>query len=253
MRRLLLALFLAMIALLGIAIQSGPSLTYRYRLTIEVDTPAGSRSGSSVIETTIRNNRELSWYSLNSRTFTARTHGEAVFVDLGSGRQIVALLARGKTGRADTAVREIVPLSLGARPYVHSEVWPAIISAVEQGRRADVPQAALPTFVTFQEKEHPASIEVIDPSDFSSVFGFGYRLSRVTVELLPTGWWPANKYGLSGIPLTHEIGTRIPEILRQVCEKDKQRRFSHPTGPYEPNMGHFMRGMPYRDSCARTL
>ena len=63
----------------------GPSYTYRYRLIVEIDTPEGIKSGSSVIETRVRDNGRAWWNLPDMRNLENTTRGEAVFVDLGHG------------------------------------------------------------------------------------------------------------------------------------------------------------------------
>src|SRR5580692_8704983 len=58
---------------------------HKYRLTVEVETPAGIKSASGVVS--VHPDRG---YSRAGRTVT---HGDAVFVDLGGGKNLVALLA----------------------------------------------------------------------------------------------------------------------------------------------------------------
>ena len=58
---------------------------HKYRLTVEVETPAGIKSASGVMS--VHPDRGYS-----RRGHTA-THGDAMFVDLGGGRNLVALLA----------------------------------------------------------------------------------------------------------------------------------------------------------------
>src|SRR3546814_16053908 len=57
-------------------------------MTVEVETPTGVRSGSSVIETTITKGPRTGQGS----GLTATMKGEAVAVDLGSGQTLFALL-----------------------------------------------------------------------------------------------------------------------------------------------------------------
>ena len=59
-----------------------PTYTYRYRLSVEVETPDEIRSGSSVIEVRYEMFPEL----LTERDHISRVFGEAVFVDLGQGK-----------------------------------------------------------------------------------------------------------------------------------------------------------------------
>src|ERR1700730_5354740 len=58
---------------------------HKYRLTVEVETPEGIRSASGVMS--VHPDRS---YSRGGQT---RTRGDAVLVDLGGGKNLVALLA----------------------------------------------------------------------------------------------------------------------------------------------------------------
>src|SRR5882672_287797 len=69
-----------------------PTYTHHYRLTVEVDTPEGVRSGSSVIEVA---RSDVSWFPLSQVQYATRLRGEAVFVDLGANRNVIALLVHG--------------------------------------------------------------------------------------------------------------------------------------------------------------
>jgi hypothetical protein len=58
---------------------------HKYRLTVEVETPEGRKAASGVLA--VHPDRS---YSRRGQT---RTVGDAVYVDLGQGRNLVALLA----------------------------------------------------------------------------------------------------------------------------------------------------------------
>ena len=58
---------------------------HKYRLTVEVETPEGRKSASGVVA--VHPDRS---YTRRGQT---RTLGDAVFVDLGQGKNLVALLA----------------------------------------------------------------------------------------------------------------------------------------------------------------
>ena len=101
-----------------------PTVTYRYRLTIEVETPQGLRSGSSVIETTIRDTTGAVLSTPEARTISSKVRGEAVFVDLGEGRNVVAILALSGASDLAKAFRYLL-----AR-------WAALTRVFEDGRLA---------------------------------------------------------------------------------------------------------------------
>jgi hypothetical protein len=58
---------------------------HKYRLTVEVETPDGIKSASGVMG--VHPDRSY------SRSGQTRTNGDAVFVDLGGGKNLLALLA----------------------------------------------------------------------------------------------------------------------------------------------------------------
>src|SRR3954451_8444027 len=66
---------------------------HKYRLTVEVETPDGPKSASGVVA--VHPDRG---YSRGGHT---RTVGDAVFVDLGGGKNMVALLAHLDDGKLD--------------------------------------------------------------------------------------------------------------------------------------------------------
>src|SRR5882757_919747 len=74
---------------------------HKFRLTVEVETPAGVKSASSVLAVTPDRG-----YSRGGNT---RTSGDAVVVDLGGGKSVVALLAH-LDGKLDLAAINYVAL-----------------------------------------------------------------------------------------------------------------------------------------------
>ena len=159
----------------------GESLTYRYRLTIEVDTPEGLRTGSSVIETTTTD-RTKSWGPPESRIISSRVRGEAVFVDLGEGRNVVALLAHGDQGDDGLDFDWLIPGVLGRSPVRNSNLikTPGVYT---------VPPYLVPTLVTFKKTTDPSSGLIISKSDFPRIFGPGYAFRRAIVEILASETW----------------------------------------------------------------
>src|SRR5258708_6678739 len=70
-----------------------PTFSYRYRITIEVETSEGTKAGSSVLETTTI--QYPAWVTLGANSDQTDVRGEAIFIDLGGGRNLIALLALG--------------------------------------------------------------------------------------------------------------------------------------------------------------
>jgi hypothetical protein len=241
MLKVLGTILLGLVVLLGIAFPGGTTFTYRFRLAIEIDTPEGVRSGSSVMETVLRNNHGNEWAPPEARRFSGRTRGEAVFVDLGGDRNIIALLVLGPAGRDDLNFREPVAGALGVRWSEPNEIIPAIIGAQERRAILSVPSHVIPTLVTFHRLDDPDSAEVVQANELSRVFGSGYAFRQATIEMVPVGWWPANRLGLSGTPLTKTIEQKMPTILGILDKRSKHSRNMYPNQPYSPNISQFER------------
>lgn len=153
-----------------------------YRMTVEVDTPAGLRSGSSVIGFSTASVPR--WLPGSPGSATSM-EGESPVVDLGEGRLLIALLHDEHRGHA---VRD------WQRPELrHSD----------NSIRAD----RLPVLVTFRDWSDPASIVDVPPTDLAAHFGSGYRLRSVRFE--PTDEHPT--FGrLAALPLFADRILRSP-------------------------------------------
>jgi hypothetical protein len=82
--KILTVLFLCVVGFKLVWALAYPTSHHRFRLTVNVETPTGLRSGSSVMETVVE--RQPGWFGLHSggHLTIPSLVGEAVFVDLGS-------------------------------------------------------------------------------------------------------------------------------------------------------------------------
>ena len=171
---------------------------HKYRMTVEVETPDGVKPASGVLAVT------------PDRSYTrdrgTRTSGDAVYVDLGAGKNLVALLAHlDKT------------IDLGAINYVALRAYPAAT-----GRRVNfndlskqtgvlpVTGALVPVLVAFADPANAGSPKIVSPDDADAVLGKGFRLRGITVEVVPNGFWPIDFGGALGEPVTRGIASRLP-------------------------------------------
>lgn len=200
--------------------------TYRFRLTLAVMTPQGVRSAAGVIE--IAYSMVLN-FNGGGQMSREDVRGEAVFLDLGQGRNLVLLLLFD--------------------PYLPTQALfgRAGFNAVEtllQGRKlegsVELRPDLIPTLVSFSDLNDPASARVVPPSDagFASAFGPGFRLAGVTLEMVPAGVWPFNLVGLSGTPVTRGIEGKMPTMLAKLRELDKTLQLVHPNDPLKVRSGH---------------
>jgi hypothetical protein len=170
---------------------------HKYRLTVEVETPEGTRSASGVMS--VHPDRS---YSRGGHT---RTKGDAVWVDLGGGKNLVALLAH-----IDNT------LDLDGMNYLALRAYKAAgrnVSFNEMSRLSGtvpVSGALIPVLVTFADPRDPATARAVSPDDIAAVLGNGFRLHGVAVEVVPNGVWPLDFGGPLGDPVTRGIEAKLP-------------------------------------------
>ena len=172
---------------------------HKYRLTVEVTTPEGIKTASGVLAVVPDRN-----YNRGGRT-TMR--GEAVFVDLGQGRNLVALLAHQRGSKLD----------LDDINYVAVRAYGATrgnrVSFTDINRQVGVVPVqgdVIPVLVSFGDIKDPATARRVAPDHADVVLGDGYTIRGLTAELVPNGFWPIDFGGVLGEPVTRGIGAKLP-------------------------------------------
>jgi hypothetical protein len=171
---------------------------HKYRLTVEVETSEGVKSASGIMA--VHPDRS---YSRGGHT---RTVGDAIFVELGGGRNLVALLAHiDKT------------LDLDGMNYVALRAYTAAggkrASFNEMSRMTGIVPVKgplAPVLVTFTDPADPGSARTVSPDDAEATLGRGFRLHGVTAEVVPNGFWPLDFGGALGEPVTRGIQLKLP-------------------------------------------
>lgn len=147
--------------------------------------------------------------------YAFRVRGEAVFLDLGAGRNVVAILAHGENAEDVSRVITLWVEAHGNKQW-DEDVWSGrteLRGVVELRPRGvvELRPPLIPTLVTFADPLDPSTVEIVRLEEFERVFGPGFRFRRATLEVVPTGWWPASVLGLSGVPFTKGvIEQRLP-------------------------------------------
>jgi len=180
--RALLSILLGLCALLvtGCGEEHQP-ITYRYRMTVEVETPQGLRTGSSIIE--VRTIKGIAFPGPEAASLQVRIRGEAVAVDLPRGQTLFALLSR--LNFSDQAAR-IPEVSLQPDPPFRGggDAWRKNIEALKRIRNsASVPPNEYPLLVRFRDIHDPKSVEAVDPGDLAASFGKGVKLRRIVIQI----------------------------------------------------------------------
>lgn len=213
------ALGILVAAAVGLYVAYGfiyPTYTYRYRMTLEVDVRGETKSGSSVIEVYL--SKQPGFLSEVPSVATT-VNGEAVFVDLGKGQNVIALLASGPDGRTVDNPQFVVPshfmLSYSDRDLPK---FPQLEGRWDLNR-------ALPTLVTFTDVNDPKTARVVRPEEFEQVFGPGVRFKGIWVEM-------------TSDPVTRRIGSELPMLT---THRDSMRRSNSQPGKFTPQYHLFAR------------
>lgn len=165
---------------------------YHFRLTIEADTPEGVRSGSGVMS--VSYGRGPSWAAgIGGGGAVGRLRGEAVFFDLGNGRNVVMLLAHGERAEHGDEMRWLpVTAITGA-----GQGWgstDALATLKAQGKRlegkVELRTPLIPTLATFSDVNDPTTMRQLRPSEFPHYFGRDFAFRRATLEMVSPGIWP---------------------------------------------------------------
>lgn len=220
-----------------------PTGRHRFRLTVNVETPFGTRSGSSVMEAVV--NRQPGWFALRSGMVShASLVGEAIFVDLGPASEgrpsnLIALLAWGPRG-TDSDFADIQrqayfdylgirhqkypgeppkrtpPLKVKLSPHEcenGGDTW-CIIEKYPVGTKMEIRGDLIPTLITIRNLNDPRSALVVEQNSLHGVFGDGFSLGDVTLEIVKPSSWPLSMFGMGGEPLAHMIEAKMPAIFR---------------------------------------
>ena len=139
----------------------GGAPKYRFRMTAEVNTPEGTKTGSSVLE--VEGHRTLGFGDKSDAVNSAIT-GEAVVVDLPSGPVFVLLELPDAKG----SLQGFVGTALLGRMSKSDKPHDVLGEMAELGRaasgqyRADLPRDAWPMMVRFRDIKDPKSVERVD-------------------------------------------------------------------------------------------
>lgn len=191
--------FIRLGALVAISLcLGGCSESYRYKLTLAVNTPQGIKRGSSVVEDVFWN------VSIPARGITHRLRGEALYLDLGPGvRPLIALLTshlHEKHGveyrwTYDAGPNDSLLAELYGPPSADFMDNVARLARMRGPRR--ITPADLPDLVTFADVNDPKSVVEINPNDLQATLGQNVAWNEITLEMTDE-------------PITTGIKARLP-------------------------------------------
>lgn len=216
-----LAIFLAVMVGIPYALfqVAYPTVTHRYRLTLVAEDNGKVVTGSSVIEASYW---KAPMFMLSPAEYGSSARGEAAVLDFGEKGLLFALL-KGDDMRSDASwiVRTAFGIERRSPPDDELHELRALTG------KTDLSFAELPILVRFRDINDPKSVERVDPGNLAAKFGVGVQLVKATIEIVHSGWWPLNAFGISGTPLTTGIEEKLawlPNFYDKLLDGDRTHR-----------------------------
>ncbi len=146
----------------------GRQWSWHEKITVEVETPEGPKAASSVIRKTFVH--ENSWFAPpEARGASQSVSGEAVVLEVAPGKYLFALL-KGLPSPFEVFFPGEKPLEVASR-----------MELLRESRT--LPGDLYPLLVTFTDIDDPTTVLRVDPSDLAAMFGPGYALKAITLEI----------------------------------------------------------------------
>ncbi|HET6407094.1 MAG TPA: hypothetical protein VFG14_04375 [Chthoniobacteraceae bacterium] len=170
--------------------------TYRYEMSLEVETPESLRTGSSVIE--VRTSKGSGFPGPEAGGIGTSVEGEAVMIDLGSRGKLFALLysPQNRDYAAGIAPSVLLPVLIDRRGT--AAAWGNNLRALKKVRgSAALNLHQYPLLVRFRDIRDPRTVVRVLPNDLASHFGPGVRLRGINIQI-------------SEDPITQGIASHLP-------------------------------------------
>ena len=148
--------------------------SWHQKITVTVSTPNGEVSGSAVtaVDFTLR---EDALWTTTGTAYGAKYSGEAVVVELAPGKYLFALL--------DERLKTLA-LKVFIDPYAAASPKKEDVDRVEATRASKpLSREDYPLLVTFTDINDPKSVKEVKPGKLLEVFGAGYSLKSITLEI----------------------------------------------------------------------
>lgn len=146
---------------------------FRFKMTVEVETPEGLKTGSSVMEMSA----SLASFKLpESHAVNLGVNAEAVAVELPGGQTLFALVDNLEYGAVATFD--------SSNPREEKLVQLFEMLAQSLGQSAEMLPPYFPRFVRFRDIRDPKTVDLVDPNDLTKSFGPGVKLKRVVLTVV---------------------------------------------------------------------
>lgn len=151
-----------------------PSEPLRYRMTVTVDTPDGTRSGSSVLESTITAGTRFG----DASGIRYRMEGEAVTVPLPNGKVLFVLLRSQDIGDPASYHANLMQVAACRNGHPSETPPPSICEggnwqefrnwARNEQLSVELDHSIYPMVVTFGDIENPSTVESVNPNNLEA-------------------------------------------------------------------------------------
>lgn len=158
-----------------------PSYTYRYKVIVEVETPEGLKTGSSVVE--VHTNQYPGWLILSSSDVASemKIKGEGTIVDITEGKTLFVLLNGAVSeGRPHALIHSAIPVP--SDEYKNDIRKFNKFYGTLKDARGVLPKDKYPRMVYFEDINQPISVKKINQENFGEVFGEGVNIKQIIVE-----------------------------------------------------------------------
>jgi len=153
-------------------------MVYRYKIIVEVESVVGTVRGEGIVVVKVLRHFNM----LLVPSYVRTVSGEAVFLDVGLGRNVVMTLGFGPDGRE----RRLGNLAEG---IFQCSVRDAVAMTGKASERRELQGKDIPMLVTFVDPANPDTGQILRPDAFEAVFGPGYRFKGAWIAMtdLPGG------------------------------------------------------------------
>lgn len=163
-----------------------PAASLRFRIIVEVGTPSGTKTGSSVMELVLKRPFLIPMPGAGGgdRGGGFQLFGEAPFVELGDRVLFTKYHAKSYQHQLDSAVLDGLKLFARRRaaPDRNDE---AIFRELNQIKwKGEVAPSYYPAFAAFADLQDPKSQTEILPDAVQASLGDGYTINRITVHVV---------------------------------------------------------------------
>ena len=157
-----------------------PEWEWRQKVTVEVATPAGPISASSVMA--VKCGSSPKWApGAGAGGMGCQVRGEAVPVEIAPGNVLFALL-KAAPGSTNYPAKVAYHVFFPNRELTTVEERGDQLARGIQGVQP-LPKKNYPLLVTFTDITDPKTVQQVDPENLAATFGPGVSLKRITLEI----------------------------------------------------------------------